>query len=342
MQYQSVFKYLFICCLITSLLPVSIPAEEYNQRLVDFSREDGPYTNELVQEDFGNGTFAGGNDNIEIIDGTAQVTFMEGTKVSNTGIICNPQITPAMQYTLRYRIKYDENFESGLHGKQFGLSGGQGYTGGYGEACRTNGDGWSARLQFDSHDEDITNQMYIYHSEMTGTYGESLGTNNIRYSLQRGTWHTITLRVTMQSDPSQKDGRIEVWCDDDKKFDLDDVKFVFKEEGRNINRVRLEAFPGGGGDTPTRVNYFQVDDFQWFEVEPVSVNCPSLPAFQSASGRYTAENIADYLRQNRVETLFPVFSIIGKVIHVDGPAGSNAGYAIILRSKTGFLKSREK
>lgn len=277
-RFQSVFRHASICSFMTVLSYVCIQAEEYNERLISFSREDGPYTNELVQEDFGNGTFAGGRDHMEILDSAAQITYVEGTKVSNTGITCNPRIPPAMQYTLRYRIKYDDNFESGLHGKQFGLSGGQGYTGGYGEACRTNGDGWSARIQFDAHDNDITNQMYVYHCEMTGTYGENLGTGSIRYSLQRGQWHTITLRVTMQSDPSQKDGRIEVWCDGDKKFDLDDVKFIFKEEGRNVNRIRLEAFPGGGGDTPSRDSYFQVDDFQWFEVEPVHVVRPVIPA----------------------------------------------------------------
>lgn len=243
--------------------PLPEATARYPDRSVSFDHPDGTYVPDLFLRDFGNGTPAKGRDFLTVRDGHAVVTYPAGKKVSDTGLSAHTRIPDAQQVTLEYRIRYPEGFEPGLHGKQIGLSGGKGYDGGRGEEARTQGDGWSVRLQFDANADTITNQLYVYHVRMPGKYGDALGTKALRFPLTRGQWHTIKLRVTMQSAPATADGRIEVWQDGQPRFDLKDVQFVSKEEGRTINRVRFEMFPGGGGIFPTQDHEIHIDDLKW-------------------------------------------------------------------------------
>lgn len=252
------------------LLPVAIRATEYTNRLVDFNRPDGPYETRAAQLDFGNGSLVNTRRAVTIKDEALRIRFVKGMKVDQTGVCFTPAIPPRPEYTLEYRIKYDANFEPGLHGKQIGLSGGRGYTGGLGEPCRQNGDGWSVRLQFDAHADEISNQLYVYHCEMKGAYGESLGTHRTPFYFKRGEWHQVKLRITMQSSLTNRDGGIQVWCDGVKKIDLANVRFVSQEAGRVIDCLRLESFPGGAGIIPTRDSYLEVDDLRWEVGDPVS------------------------------------------------------------------------
>jgi hypothetical protein len=236
---------------------------EFDARTVDFNRRDGVYDSRLAKLDFGSATLVATRRSVVTTNGSLRIRFVKGMKVDNTGVCLVADVPPREQYTLEYRIKYDSEFETGLHGKQFGLSGGLSYTGGLGQNCRENGDGWSVRLQFDAHAGEISNQLYVYHSEMKGAYGESLGTHRAPFYFKRGEWHDIKLRVTMQSTAAAGDGRIEVWCDGEKKIDVANVRFVNKEAGRQIDQVRLESFPGGAGIVPTRDSYIHMDDFRW-------------------------------------------------------------------------------
>ena len=242
---------------------VPLDAARYAQRLVTFDHPDGPYTPEMTQADFGNSFAAKGRDFGQIRDGALRVTYVKGQKVQQTGFSAQPRITPGTQYTLSYRIRYDGDFETGLHGKQLGFSGGAGYDGGRGQQARDNGDGWSVRMQFDAREDRVTNQLYVYHSRMPGKYGDSLGTDRARFTLQRGKWHEIRMRVTMQSSPDAIDGRIEVWQDGELRFDVPGVRFVTMESGRVIDRLRLEMFNGGGGVVPSRDSFLEIDDLRW-------------------------------------------------------------------------------
>jgi hypothetical protein len=245
-----------------------LTAAELPVGCVTFNRPNGPYTPDMTGVDFGNGAAVSTRRFMDIQDQSLNIRFVAGRKVDGTGLGFTARLPPQQQYTLAYRIKYDAQFETGLHGKQFGLSGGRGYTGGLGRDCRENGDGWSVRLQFDAHRDGISNQLYVYHCGMTGKYGEGLGTGSKRFLFTRGQWHEIRMTITMQTRPDSSDGRIEVWCDGVKKFDLPQVRFVTKEAGRNVNRLRMESFPGGGGLVPTRDSYLRVDDVRWFGPTP--------------------------------------------------------------------------
>jgi hypothetical protein len=235
----------------------------FNARHVLFDHPDGPYTSRNAVQDFGNAVLVSTRRSVVVTNGALEIRFATGRKVDDTGLCLLVNIPPREQYTLEYRVRYDANFESGLHGKQFGLSGGMSYTGGLGQSCRENGDGWSVRIQFDAHADEISNQLYVYHCGMSGAYGESLGTHRAPFAFKRGEWHDIKLSVAMQSTAAKADGRIEVWCDGVKRIDVADVRFVTQESGRQIDCLRLESFPGGAGIEPTCDSFLQVDDFRW-------------------------------------------------------------------------------
>ena len=245
----------------TALAQHPPPTVSYANRTVDFNYPDGPYTNTLLDHDFGNGVYPVDRGFAEIKDSTYKITFKKGQKVSKTGAAVQLTVPPGKQYTLQYRIKYDASFQPGLHGKQFGFDIGIGYDGGRGVLARNNGDGGSVRLQFDAHGPKISNQLYVYYCEMSGDYGNNPGGQN--FSMDRGVWNTIKMTVTMQSSGATNDGRIEVWCNGEKKIDVKNIRFVRDEAATMITRLAFESFPGGGGAVPLYDNYVYVDDLQW-------------------------------------------------------------------------------
>ncbi|MFT4781627.1 MAG: hypothetical protein ACI9SD_001316 [Pseudohongiellaceae bacterium] len=243
------------------LLKVTNAQVTYEKKIVNFNLPDGLYTNEMLANDFGNGKFRPNLAHTVIENNTLKIIYQEGLKVHKTGVAVQPIIEPRDKYTLQYRIKYPSNFEEGLHGKQFGFGIGVVYNGGRSDEARNNGDGGSVRIQFDAHRDSISNQLYVYSCEMKSKYGYNAG--NQKYSMLRGVWNTIKLTVTMQSSVDKADGRIEVWCNDIKKIDVDSLYFVRKESARKITKLAISSFPGGGGVYPSYENYLLLDDFQW-------------------------------------------------------------------------------
>lgn len=273
----------------------------YKQQKVTFNRPNGAYTNALLVEDFGNGSYYTDRDHAAIVDGTYQIKFKKGCKVGGTGaavIVSTPKLT---QYTMEYLIKYDENFESGLHGKQFGFNLGVGYSGGASDKAVQNGDGGSVRLQFDALDDCISNQLYVYYSDMTTEYGCNPGDQ--KYTMKRGVWNKIKLTVTMETSYEAKDARIEVWCNDEKKIDVTGLSLVRKDDHRLITGICFESFPGGGGIYPTHDNYLYLDDMTWY---PGSDNdaFKSVPDELYMKGTALAES-ASPLKMKRIVEGFP-------------------------------------
>lgn len=243
----------------------------YSSRLVDFNCSNGQYTNEMLVKDFGNGLFPEKRGFASICDSVYKITFNKGQKVINTGAAVQVNIEPSRKYTLQYRIKYDSNFQSDLHGKQIGFNFGVGYDGGRADDARKNGNGGSVRLQFDSNGDSISNQLYVYYSEMTGQYGNNPGGQH--YSMKKGMWNTIRMTITMQSTVTSRDGRIEVWCNGVKRIDVQNLKFSREQPGLKITKLAFESFPGGGGAIPEYDNYLYIDDLTWFqESEDITLN----------------------------------------------------------------------
>lgn len=273
----------------------------YKQQKVTFNRPNGAYTNQLLLEDFGNGKYYTDRDHATIVDSTYQIKFKKGCKVGGTGaavIVSTPKLK---QYTMEYLIKYDNNFESGLHGKQFGFNLGVGYSGGASDAATKNGDGGSVRLQFDAHDDCISNQLYVYYSDMTTEYGCNPGDQ--KYDMQRGVWNKIKLTVTMETSYEAKDARIEVWCNDEKKIDVTGLSLVRKDEHRLITGICFESFPGGGGIYPTHDNYLYIDDMTWYPGEDNEA-FKSTPNELYMRGDALAESLSP-LKMQRIVEGFP-------------------------------------
>ena len=226
-----------------------------------FDRPDGAYTSADFRHDFG--VFSADHVFTRIVGKSLEVTFPEGRKIEGLRGGRVP-VQAARILNLEYRVRYPHDFEAGLHGKQFGVAGGRGYTGGAGKECAEHGDGWSVRVQFDAHTRDITNQIYVYHCRMTGDYGDDMGSGRQQISLQRGRWHLIRLRVSMQSRADAPDGRIELWQDGKQRITIEGVQFVARQSACEVDDVLLEAFCGGAGITPSHDNHVAFDDVRWW------------------------------------------------------------------------------
>ena len=249
-----------------SALPMSHASaeREFAERIVTFSGEDRPYTEADVLRDFGNGRLPERRAYASVHDDALRVLFRDGTKVLDTGLALHVRVPPGDVYEVFFRMRYPESFEAGMHGKMIGLSGGRGYDGGRGDEARGKGDGWSLRLQFDVRPEDIRKTLYLYHAGMEGRYGGPHGATP--FFIERGRWYDFRIRVSMQSSPEAGEGRIEVWCDEAKRIDVEGIRFVSREEGRMIDRVRFELFPGGAGHTPTMDHPVDFQSFGWRRV----------------------------------------------------------------------------
>jgi len=88
-------------------------------------------------------------------------------------------------YTLRYSLKFAENFDFRIGGKLPGLtSGGEKWTGG---VRPLNGEGFSARLMWR---ENGRAELYLYYIDMKGKWGESIDFGN--YIFVPGKWYEIS------------------------------------------------------------------------------------------------------------------------------------------------------
>jgi len=231
------------------------------RRQVDLSAAQGPLTPEMADRLFGQDRFSPERGWAEVHDGILTVTFKEGKKVNGTGLSLHVPVHIAGAGELQFRIRYPEHFPAGIHGKQMGFSGGRGYDGGRGQEAREQGDGWSARMMFTAKPAGVEIGLYVYHADMTGKYGDPLRAE--KFLISRGSWHAIRFVVTPQTSPAMADGRMEVWCDGERKIYREEIRFARTADGIGINRVRLELFPGGGGDFPTRDLRVDLSDLSW-------------------------------------------------------------------------------
>lgn len=267
MQKRSFYFFLFIIVSVNTWAQEGTKPSEraYVQRKVSFDRPNSAYTPNMLIEDFGNGEYFPNRAHAAIVDGTYRIKFVKGYKVGNTGASAIINTPSRKQYTMEYLIKYNKDFEAGLGGKQFGFRLGRGYSGGDSKQARENGDGGSVRLQFDAHDDYISNQLYVYYSDMTAQYGENPGRQ--KFNMQRDVWNKIRLTVTMETSYKAKDARIEVWLNDEKKINVTGISLIREDKARFITGICFESFPGGGGKTPTYDNYLYLDYLNWYPGE---------------------------------------------------------------------------
>ncbi|WP_135828650.1 polysaccharide lyase [Halorussus halobius] len=124
---------------------------------------------------------------------------------------------------------------------------------GWGGRSSDGTNGWSARMM--NHDpteghwsRDHGLLSYVYHADMSGTYGDELEWNIGANSEQ---WHKISQYVKMNT-PGRNDGVIRGWVDDDLALEREEL--MFREEGYEnikIEQFWFNVYHGGSWTAPT-------------------------------------------------------------------------------------------
>lgn len=164
-----------------------------------------------------------------------------------------PELRQVDRACLRYRVRFQPNFDFVKGGKLPGLYGGQGPSGG---DEITGKNGFSMRFMWRKEGQ---GEVYEYVVDKDSEYGESVGRG--RWHFTPGKWTTIEQEIVL-NDPKQENGIVRVWIDGQPVLEQDGVIY------RTTDRVRIDGlmfstFFGGHGEgwrTP-RDQYIDFADF---------------------------------------------------------------------------------
>ncbi|WP_371193834.1 polysaccharide lyase [Glaciecola sp. SC05] len=179
----------------------------------------------------------------------------DGVGPRNSGGQFNYRVPPKNEYTLSYKLFFEEGFEFVLGGKLPGLtSGGETYTGG---VHPTEGQGWSARYMWRKEGKAM---VYLYYVENKGPWGENLVLKDIKF--QSGQWYEITQRIKL-NDPDSSNAELQVWINGKPVLDKRNFRLRIGEQGK-INSLYFSTFFGGSKAewAPSKDVYIRFDDFK--------------------------------------------------------------------------------
>jgi hypothetical protein len=116
--------------------------------------------------------------------------------------------------------------------------------GGWGGHPSNGYNGWSARMSNYDRGSEIELGFYVYHADMTGTYGD-----HMRWDIKvnRNEWVYIEERICLNSIEdgiSKYDGVLEGWVNGSKAFERSDLRFRHTKELK-IEKFWLGAYVGG-------------------------------------------------------------------------------------------------
>jgi hypothetical protein len=236
-------------------------------------RTAGPYTESMVEGDFGHATpFNNGLDEdratiVEEADNRfLRVTYTADEYGPNKGGV---QFKVPFGQTfdelyLSYRVRFASGFQFVKGGKIPGLVGGTAPTG-----CVNDTTGFSARMMWRTGGEVV---QYMYFPEKQNACGDDymydLGNGPIDF--QPGKWHTVEHRIVMNT-PGEHDGIVEAWFDGAPA--LSEKAFIYRLAGATfgIDTLYFSTF-FGGGDSSWAPSTAQIADFDDFIVStgPIS------------------------------------------------------------------------
>ncbi|WP_202935098.1 polysaccharide lyase [Halorussus amylolyticus] len=154
----------------------------------------------------------------------------------------------------RYHVYFPSGFEAGgTGGKLPGPAGPYGSTGQAGNAADgTNG--WSARGAWRAADSSsdprsvpIRPEYYVYHADMSGSYGDRPKWD---VEFERDQWYQVDQHVKMNT-PGQRDGVVEAWVDGEQVFD---ETYRFRNDGYDDIKIQKYWFTltyGGSQTSPS-------------------------------------------------------------------------------------------
>lgn len=214
---------------------------------VNFDRPPNTYWYDDFVEDFGNvsGYSDAEKNRHNITDSnTLSVKLLKDEIGQAGGAICDIELQNAAEYTIEYKVKFQEDFQWTKGGKLPGLGGGEVYAGGQGVSA---GDGWSFRPVWHYYDGVNNNQPflapYAYYVDQPGTYGDEFGK---RYAIQDNVWYNIWIHIKMNIGTSNN-GVLHIKVNDNTLYYNNSFRWVTQNSGREIDELMWDIFRGGVG-----------------------------------------------------------------------------------------------
>jgi hypothetical protein len=131
----------------------------------------------------------------------------------------------------RYYLRFGTAWDGGSGGKLPGFGGTYGVAG-WGGTPSHGDDGWSARMTFKASGSQTSIGYYVYHADMTGTYGNSWFWTG---ALDNDKWYCIEGYVKLD-DPALSNGILRGWVDGNLVYEKTDLNF------RTVSTLKVERF----------------------------------------------------------------------------------------------------
>lgn len=163
-------------------------------------------------------------------------------------------VTPADEYTLTYKLYFEDGFEFKLGGKLPGLSSGaEKYSGGI---HATKGDGWSARFMWREKGQA---EVYLYYVDNPQQWGQSISLGDLRF--ETGKWYEIRQRIRVNS-IGKKDAQMQVWVNNQMLLNKQNFRLRVGDAGQ-VDSMYFSTFFGGNQPNwaPDNDVYMRFDDF---------------------------------------------------------------------------------
>lgn len=178
------------------------------------------------------------------------------TRIGSPRIFDSVRLEPSQEYTLKYHVFFDEDFEFVRGGKLPGLTSRHPI---WGCTQNTVDHGWSARVMWRANG---VPEIYYYDNDRQGGQcGKSERATNFQF--QKGRWHEISLRVKV-NDNGQSNGEVDLKIDNNLVASVNNVRFRAENTDRSlINLFYFNTFFGGGSPewSPTKEVYAYFDNF---------------------------------------------------------------------------------
>ncbi len=213
---------------------------------ISFNWPQGRYTRDRANRDFRD-TGSINNTELNRLSITSgkqlSVKLLKNSTGSNGGQFAQiPIQRSSNSYTLRYNVKFPNNFEFGKGGKIPGLAGGRAYSGCRSEETKRNGDGWSSRVMWtDGGNNRPFFYPYVYYNGMPTRCGDSF---NKKYYIQKNKWYTVEMFVKMNTG-SSSNGVLRIKVNNQTLIQKNNMKWVTKNAGREIDKFMMGIFRGG-------------------------------------------------------------------------------------------------
>ena len=228
-------------------------------------RQPGPYDEQMMEADWNAPTWSNGvrDNRVSVVEtgegGNRALAVLYPQNeygTSATGAQWKVPLGDSYErVTLRYRIRFTEDFDFVKGGKLPGLIGGTGNTGG---SIPDGTDGWSARMMWRTEGSIV---QYVYHPDQPGGYGEDLPWSSDGESIQfeRDRWYTLQHEITMNT-PGEYDGVIRTWLDGQPALTVTDMRFRDVDTFA-IDTLYFSTFFGGGSSSWATSK----DEVVWFD-----------------------------------------------------------------------------